>query len=833
MSHQRIHESLKECFHRHRLVFWYDPSGEWRKTFESFEDGRVTKVAVGDNEFAAKVGILDGGGVGRCFLLYFAWARPQDEDNWLLDLLLQGHEFRADRASLAVQEVGLDYDLRMVFEEHGEFCRDSKRLQALKVLVADDDGPADLRLKMMAVLARTPVEVEALLLELLGRASGGELFDPVAELFGKFGLEDAFWSEIERLFAYRAPQPSLVDFVTRLFREANPLDSEVPQHGHSRVFLQRWKDSRKHNPSFRDWSARLERDLHVASRLEECGAGTELGDADVFELFDRYVIHRLCGDFVSGVDAERLQARIQERRHSFWYPAHEHGYQAIAQAVELRELLAGAELSMDSVDAGLERYRAGWWRIDRAYRRFSHHARAYGEVNVLEKLTAWVGGMYVNNFLTPLSDRWSDVVRRMDSWSCGALPGQGAFFEQHVRPFLDRGLKVFVIVSDALRYEAAADFAESMKSENRFTTGLAAMFGRLPSYTQLGMASLLPGAALELEPGSGQVSLDGKSCTGTEARNEILKRALNGRGTAVQAEHFLEMNTKTEGRALMRDHEVIYIFHNVIDKAGDSVVTEAKTSEAVEQALKELEQIVRKVANVNGNNMLITADHGFLFQQNPPDKADVTALPAAGEWLLRGRRFAIGRGVAGAASCKVFDAAGLGLGGDWSCAFPLSLGRFPLQGSGQRYVHGGFSLQEVVIPVVHVNKSRKDDTRRVSVDIIRMPGKLTTGQVALSLYQEEPVSSKVLPRTLSVGVHAADGRVISEVKSVTFDSKEEEPRKRETIVTVVLGKAADEHNNSMVEIRLGETLPGTSQSVVYRSQPIKLQKPFASDFDEF
>jgi uncharacterized protein (TIGR02687 family) len=524
---------------------------------------------------------------------------------------------------------------------------------------------------------------------------------------------------------------------------------------------------------------------------------------------------------------------IQDRRQSFWYPAHEHGYQAIAQAVELRELLARAELSMDSVDAGLERYRASWWKIDRAYRRFSYHARQYGQVNVMEKLIEWVGKIYVNNFLSPLGDRWSDQVRRMDSWTCSALPKQRTFFEEHVRPFLNKGLKVFVIVSDALRYEAAADFAERMKSENRFTTELVAMFGCLPSYTQLGMASLLPGSTWEIDPISGQVTLDGRSCTGTEARNEILKRALDGKGTAIQAEQFLEMNTKAEGRALMRDHEVIYIFHNVIDKVGDASTTEAKTTEAVEQAFDELVQIVKKVANVNGNNMLLTADHGFLFQQEPLDKGDSTALPDAAEWTNRNRRFAIGRGITESVGTKVFDASQLDLAGDWSCAFPVSLGRFPLQGSGKRYVHGGFSLQEVVIPVVHINKSRSDDTGRVSVEIIRMPAKLTTGQVALSIYQEKPVTPKLLPRALKIGIYAPDGQAISEIKAITFDSKDEEARKREMAVALVLSKAADAHNNTTVEIRLDETLPGTNQTVTYRAYPIKLQKPFATDFDEF
>jgi uncharacterized protein (TIGR02687 family) len=829
---KRIHDSLAHAFRQHRLVFWYDASSEWNRVFESFQDEGIRKIVVGKNGFAPKVQVLNTAGGTERFLLYFNTARPPDSENWLLDLLLQGHEFRADRASLAVQEVGLPYEFRGLAEEHVEFFRDPKRVDALKDLVSQDETPEDLRLKMMAILAKTPVELEAMLLELLKRMSGEEMFDPAAELFAPHGLSGSFWRQVAGLFGYRSDEPSLLDFVTRMFREMNPLDAEVLPQPHTRVFLQRWKDSRAHHASFREWSGRLEQDLQVTGKLDVAGDSLDLGDADAFEAFDKFVIHRLCKGFESGQSAEKLLAPGGIRRQSFWYPLHEHGYQAIACAVELRELLAGAELSMASIEQGIDRYRSRWWKIDRAYRRFCFHSRQYGQVNVMERIIEWVGKAYVNNFLSPLNDRWSDQVRRLGAWSSPGLPSQRAFFRDCVKPFLERGQKVFVIVSDALRYEAAVDFAVRMESENRFTTEVSAMFGVLPSYTQLGMASLLPGMEWEILPAEGTVAVDGRSATGTDARDEILKRALVGKAVAIQAEQFLELNSKVEGRALMRENEVIYIYHNVIDKTGDAPGTEAKTSEAVEKAFEELLLIVKKVANVNGNNMLLTADHGFLFQQEPLDRTDSIPLPEAAEWLNRNRRFAIGRGIVESGTTKVFEAAQLGLPGDWACAFPMGLGRYPLKGSGKRYVHGGFSLQEIVIPVVHINKSRADDTGRVGVEIIRMPVKLTTGQIAISLYQEKPVTSKLLPRILRIGVYAADGRAISEVKTVTLDSHDDDARKREMNLGLVLSKAADDYNNSTVEIRLVETLPGTNQAVTYRSYPVTLQKPFATDFDE-
>jgi hypothetical protein len=311
-----------------------------------------------------------------------------------------------------------------------------------------------------------------------------------------------------------------------------------------------------------------------------------------------------------------------------------------------------------------------------------------------------------------------------------------------------------------------------------------------------------------------------------------LSAACNARATAIQAEEFLELNSKTDGRALMRDHDAIYIFHNVIDKTGDSASTEAKTFDAIEQAFDELEQIIKKVANINGTNMLLTADHGFLFQQDDVYEGDMAVLPTAGVWTFRNRRFAFGRAITPSPAVKVFEPTDLGLTSECSIAFSRSLGRFPLQGSGKRYVHGGISLQEVVVPVVKIHKARTDDTSQVEIEILRVPAKVTTGQVAVALFQNKPAIDKVLSRTLRVGLFSKDGKELSEVKTLTFDSKQAEARQREVGVLLSLARTADAYNNQDVELRLEETVQGTNQTVVYKRHTLRLQKPFASDFDE-
>jgi uncharacterized protein (TIGR02687 family) len=833
---KRIHDSLRTVLQRHRLVFWYDATREWEKAYETFADEGVRKLTVAGTEFGAKVAIHRA--PESRFLVYVPSARPTDSDNWLLDFLLQGHEYKADRASLALQDVGLPYELRPVIEAHVGFFDAAKRVEALRGLLAPNEEPASLRRKFMAVAvgAATP-EIDAVLLAFLARGKGAredDLVDPVQATFAGLGLEVPFWKEVSLSFGYATEAPTLRDFARTLFRAANPLDHGVRLSAHAQVFLQHWKDSQAQSPAYRRWAELMQGELNLANQLEALDDMRALGSSDTFPLFERFVLHRLCAAFENGtLPAAELMARIQQRRGSFWYSDHRHGYAALEQAVVLRELVAAAELKIESIETGIQRYAATWHRIDSTYRKFHFHARGYGQVALLERIVERVEKTYLTNFVLPLADRWGDQVAKMAIWpGDGPVVKQMDFFAHFVRPFLEKKQKVCVIISDALRYEIAVELMERLLAENRWKAELDPMLGVLPSYTQLGMAALLPGTVRTLDPEKRTVAIDGRESAGVEARGDILVAAVGNRAIALKAEVFMEMNTGSEARALIRDHDVVYLYHNIIDDTGDKLGSEAQTTEAVEDALESLLKLIKKVANANGSQVLLTADHGFLFQQTEVPEDDDLPLPAAAEWLFPHRRFALGRGLEASAGSKVFTAVELGLSGDWAAAFPKALGRFPLRGSGKRFVHGGFSLQEVVLPVLRIHKSRTDDTERVEIDLLRAPSKITTGRVTLTLYQDRPTATKTLGRTLRVGIFTVDGVAISELKTLTFDSGEAEARHRESVVDLALSRAADPHNGREVEIRLEELTGGNQSAVPYKVHRLKLQKPFATDFDE-
>jgi uncharacterized protein (TIGR02687 family) len=290
---------------------------------------------------------------------------------------------------------------------------------------------------------------------------------------------------------------------------------------------------------------------------------------------------------------------------------------------------------------------------------------------------------------------------------------------------------------------------------------------------------------------------------------------------------------RDDSRELFREHSVVYICHNRIDATGDKKQSEEQVFEAVEDTLQDLIKLIKKLAAANATNMLITSDHGFIYQNKPLDESDFTSAEPQGEIIIhRDRRFIVGKGLQKHSSLRYFTAEELGLAGDVEIQISKSINRMRLKGSGSRYVHGGASLQEVVLPVIKVNKKRQSDVSSVEVDILRSGSTvITSSQLSVAFYQIDPVTGKRQSRALRAGIYTKDGELISDNHELVFDFTSDKPRERERQVRFLLTRNADDVNGQTVTLRLEEKLPGTAKYKDYKSVSYTMQRSFTSDFD--
>jgi uncharacterized protein (TIGR02687 family) len=829
----RISASLGRLFDDHRIVFWYDAARETGSEFDAVDLPGVTKVEIVNNEFGLKYRMLRQE-PGARFLVYKDGPEPIEAENWLLDLQLATAVFKADQAGILLGELGLPPQFESVVREHLEFYRSKTRVVELKRLLQTSDTQTQVRLRMLAVCAGAEGGLDTVIEALLGQLAEGR--DDAMRLIDRSGLTQVFWKHVGNTYGYQPAQPDFEDFAITFFQTAylRSLGEDGKLNAETLLVFRRWKNNRHWEAAFETLSTRYQGLLKIAEELSRRDFRS-LMNIDNFEDVDRYIIRQLVHAMSrQTVSALEVLKWVRERRQSHWYSTYEDIYQAIGVATEFQQALAEANLGMTSPAEGVKRYVASWFKLDQLYRKFIYHMQKSGHASLLAELYDAVENRYTNSFLLKLNDAWQDQVSAMTEWEFPGYPRQDNFYREQAAEFRRKDQKVAVIISDALRFEVAEECLRRIRALNRFDADLKPMISALPSYTQLGMAALLPNEELALAPdGSGAVLSGGESTQGLSAREKLLSKGRAGdRVRALKAEEVMNMRAD-EGKELFRDHDVVYIYHNHIDAIGDKLQTEEQLPKAAEDTIEDLTKLVRKLTSANFSNILITADHGFLYQHRALGESDFAiADPRGDEILLRNRRFVIGRGLHATPGMKKFSSANLGLAGDLDVLIPNSINRLRVKGSGSRFVHGGASLQEIVIPVIRVGKQRDPDVNQVEVQII-VSGRsqITSGQTTVVFYQAQPVSEKMQARELTAGIYAADDSLISDEHILLFDFASENAREREMPRKFLLSRDAEKFNNQDVFLKLRERVGKTSHYQDYTSHCFQLKRGITTDFD--
>ncbi len=841
MTDNHISLALNRLFEKHRIIFWYDVKKELRPDFDELDLEGIEKLVIDNNEMALKYRLLREQPKQQ-FLLYKEGAEPEYLKNWLLDVQLANGEFRTDQVAIWLSELELGFEFTSIIEDHSEFFATpkvaaEKRKQKLKNLLKADDTASAIRMKMIAVCVGCDTRIDHVLEYLFNELSQDK--DTKYRLLQRCKLDTVLWKIVQRYYGYSADTPTLKDLYISLFKhgyEAGLEGSEAKTNLNTDalVFLSRWKDSRSHQDAFETLSKDSAYILSIEEDLNHRDV-RDLIDLDYFELIDRKIIHSLVNEIVARtVSSGDISLWVRQRRQSHWFENYKHLYNAIDVASQFIAQLDTLQMDMPSAIDAIEGYTHHWYQLDQLYRQYIYALRVSGHTSLLNALTEQIENLYTNRYLMPLNHHWQKHVDEMEQWQVNGVVSQQLFFNKWVKPFIKDNKKIYVIISDAFRYEAGDEMMTIIRQEDRYQAELDFSISTIPSYTQLGMAALLPhdqGTLSIKSDKSGTTEIASQSTQGTANRDKILKAELNTRALAVKSDALMEM-TLTESRELLKANDVIYFYHNRIDHTGDKMQSEGEAFEAVNKTFDDLLKLIKKLTSANASNILITADHGFIYQNSRLDDSDFLNDEVQGEVLYRDRRFILGHSLQSNNNFKHFNSANLNLTGDVEVAIPKGINRLRLKGSGSRFVHGGATLQEVIVPVIKINKKRQSDTSAVQIDILRTGSSvITSGQLGISLYQTEPVSDKIQSRTVRIGIYTEDDKLISDQHNLTFDLTSDNPRERELKVRIVLTQEADTENGKEVLLKLEELEAGTSFYKEYKSLRYQIRRSFTSDFD--
>lgn len=447
-----------------------------------------------------------------------------------------------------------------------------------------------------------------------------------------------------------------------------------------------------------------------------------------------------------------------------------------------------------------EKYATELHEVDFHYRKafFELYEGGQYEIDGLNQFCKLIDAKY-QRFLIDLNNGWLELLNQHDFKLRDHITGhQSNFFQQEVKTLEVKGV---VIISDAFRYEVGKEFETRLLTDARNEVSIKPMLASVPSITKLGMAQLLPHEtiAVSLSGNTMGLSLDDGSAEGTESRRAILRRA-NERSDVITYAEMKDWDRDT-GREYFKAHDLVYIYHDHIDAVSDMRKTEDKTFDAVDTAVEELEALVSKLTNSwNRRKVLITSDHGFLYNRKNIEEDMKEDIPELTSAAVVSQRYILSEKGESAINGFRFPLANVApLHTDLTVIIPRSINRFKKKGAGKKFVHGGVSLQEIMVPMISVTRKREDKGEKVGVRLIPEKKIMTTAILKVKVLQEQKVDNRVRPREIVIGLYSDGGKQLCDEKFMLLESPSSLPRDR--AFDIILQLAGEATSNTFCLLR--------------------------------
>lgn len=781
-----FNKELSEGKKRH-IVFWYDDDGEFNEDIDelNIENAKIIKLSK-NNYFYVKYQ-LEKVDMYSNYLLYAPFKKPSPKENYLLDILKYSIEFSTDKAAVIMRDLNISDDsLKRVFREYIKFFNNKERYKIFKGYEIKKYTEERVDVAVLSALCKLPYPDFDEVLRVLFTEEDLDN-NKYIEAIEKFGRLDALWKLADKYYGYNDKEPTLekLSVFMLVTNAAYCLSCELPEawrrYVSSRkpdcvVFLSSFMNHSLYS-SFYD---RLANSIEGKLKVREYIDSWEMEDyieCDTFKAFDEKIIEKLKEQLILDIgEFEKYRNIIQVRRKKHWYNLFKSEYECIFWAIELFDCWRDVSQNIRQFTPWefVKEYTKQYYKLDTAYRKFYTSFDGLQNKELLMELKDKVENTYVNGYLNALSIKWCESIETLNGkWAIPKMVIQKDFYNTYVKPFKNRGERVFVIISDALRYEAAMEFCDMLNRERKGSCDALFMQGSIPSSTSIGMACLLPHKTITIDENY-KIYVDGVSSEGTDNRNKILNN-YSQESIAIQFDDVIEMK-REDLRKTFGGKELIYIYHNTIDARGDHDKTEREVFNAVEEAFEELKMLINNlVNNVTATNIIITADHGFIYKRGNLIESEKMSKGSI-EDAYENRRFVL--------STKSLDLEGtltfnmeylLGPNTNLNYITPRGISRFKVQGAGANYVHGGTSLQEIIIPVLKFknDRSSKSEIKKVDVKLTSITRKITNTISYLEFFQTEKIEDKRVPLRLKVYFVDEDGNRISNENIIIADSKGE------------------------------------------------------------
>ena len=788
-------EPLKEYYKR-RIIVWMDEEGEFADSVKEMELENARILIMQKNHLFEIRRQIEVDFADENLLIYCPYTFAVPEDKWLMDVFLYSEEFRADYWSLLFSELHVVNTKETRDFAHGiaDFFKSKERIAKLVALKPRYDNENELRNGVFGVLCGIKSWGIADIVRTVVACENDEN-NPLQNI-EKYCGKDAFWDAVGDAYGYKGAHDTdpltCYLLVSAAMSTVDAKDfSGLPGNSAyaSQAYAFFWNWQREDREGLLEAFSRLERNYEIGRKLQQMDRDV-LMKLGVFPAADQVLLSGTLLSFAEDhFNIDDTEMLLKERADKPWYGEYEPYYKGVEALKDMYRFYMAHKsgFNYDNPDLFWKSYTDSLYKMDQYYRAFCNAYETALDCGImrleddLKKAAEVVERLYKNWFLFELNGRWSEQMDKIQDLNAilQTVSRQSFFYSNYIKHEDSRS---FVIISDGLRYEVAMQLVDVINGRLNGNAVCSAEVGTYPTTTPVGMAALLPHVKLKLEDDL-RVTCDGMSTEAAD-RETVLKVA-NEKSVAVTFETFRQM-TRVQRQELVKPANVIYIYHDVIDKTGEAG---GKVLSACDQTINELAQMMKILVNeMSASSIYITADHGFIYTRSPLDEYEKTDKDVVeGEVLEYKRRYAIVRNWKFDARANRLSLRNLGRD-DLDAVFPRGKYRFRIQGSSYPYMHGGISLQELVIPVIHYQNKKAGQKgfqaiEKTEIELLGENRKISNNLFSLNFYQKQPCSGKVLPRQVEVYFEDINGKRISDDHKVVFSSTSEEKNDRRVRVS--------------------------------------------------
>lgn len=792
---RRFAEPFPEFYNR-RIIFWYDEDKEFEDKIPGIElsDAKLVSLTGSNNFEIKKLLTVDDKSGNYCIYCPVIYS---DLENWLLPIQLYSEEFRADLISMWLEEMHIENtaNIRKTVKDYRSFFKTKAHRTKVSELSQQVVTPVQLHKGVMAVLCGVKNTQPNLLIRTVLRAGIGPEKNSIYQSIVTYGAKDVFWAMVTQVSGYHEDEPDLARLAchilltaaTRTMRMDNlvGLDSfiSVPHQSYCYDFVSEWMHCGETKELY-SIARYVEAELRLPNRFSQLTV-EDLTGTEMFPCINEVILTKLMTDISNHIiDADQIKAIAEKRRTCLWYEYVQNFFEGILEAANMQEFYLAHSAGFHTVEAHKvwKEYTEDYYQMDTYYRMFHlAFAKSLNSSNALlddlfKHVADNIEGLYANWFLGELGSNWSTVCadNLAEFGKILEVPQQREFYRAYVK---NADTRVFVIISDALRYEVAVSLAAELRRETQADVKIGSQEAIFPTVTKFGMAALLPHHELtaELKPnGIVGVLADGIS-TDAGYREGILKKE-NPSSVLLKYKDIIKMK-RAERSDLVKGMDVVYIYHDKIDET--SHTDESLVFGACDDTITELKNMVRIIVNeFSGTRILITSDHGFLYTYKPlSEDGKVDKTTAAVEDIEVDRRYLITKKGAKPEyllPVKFMDDM------QYDAFAPRESVRIKKKGGGLNFVHGGISLQEMVVPVIDYHYRRSDsaeykknktkyETKPVSLNLLSANRKISNMIFSLNFYQKEAVADNREAATYLLYFVDAENKQVSDTQRVIAD----------------------------------------------------------------